>query len=328
MTAAGARGSFLIDSGVSLPGEASPLRIAIDVQMPDASLLAQQPVAFVCLPGGAMNRHYYDLQAEGDDSYSFAAQMAKRGFITVMVDHPGIGDSDRPADGYALTPDVVAQANSNAIAKVLADLKSGNLIAGCAALPNLVSILVGHSMGAMFTVLQQAQFKQHAAIALLGFSTRGLPEYTSPEVRELAKDTTALRSQLAPLARKMFVESYPVIKPSPQAKSVYSGANAEAKGVAALKRAMDKLLPVPAFMSMVPGNVLPEARSIDVPVFLGIGELDMVGPTHEIPASFTGSHDVTLYILPQTGHSHFLFPARSGLFSRLAAWARIAASGS
>jgi pimeloyl-ACP methyl ester carboxylesterase len=172
----------------------------------------------------------------------------------------------------------------------------------------------------MMTVLQQAAQRQHSAIALLGFSTRGLPEYLGPKLREL--DTAAQRAQLVDLTRGMFSEPYPEIRPSPQSSAIYSGAEAEPAGVEAIKAARDRLLPVPAFMSMLPGNVAPEAAAVTVPVFLGLGERDMAGPTHQVPAAFTGSGDVTLHILPKAGHSHFLFPARHGLFERLAAWAQ------
>ena len=74
-------------------------------------------------------------------------------------------------------------------------------------------------------------------------------------------------------------------------------------------------------MSMLPGNVAPEAAKIDVPVFVGLGERDMAGPPLEAPKAFTSSPAVTFHLLPQAGHSHFLFPARTGLFDRLAEWA-------
>jgi hypothetical protein len=72
---------------------------------------------------------------------------------------------------------------------------------------------------------------------------------------------------------------------------------------------------------MLPGNVAPEAASIDVPVFVGLGELDMAGPPQDAPKAFTGSAAVTFYLLPKAGHSHFLFEARRGLFDCLAEWA-------
>ena len=117
------------------------------------------------------------------------------------------------------------------------------------------------------------------------------------------------------------------MKPSPQSNSLFAGAAAEARGVEAIKAARDKMLPVTAFMSMLPGNVAPEAAQIEVPLFLALGERDIAGPPHQIPAAFTKSRDLSLHILPETGHSHFLFPARTGLFNRLGGWARLVASG-
>ena len=40
----------------------------------------------------------------------------------------------------------------------------------------------------------------------------------------------------------------------------------------------------------------------------------------EIPASFPQSRDVTLYVLPGTGHSHFAHPTCVGLFERVGRW--------
>jgi pimeloyl-ACP methyl ester carboxylesterase len=316
-----------LDAGVQLPGEPA-LRIAGEVWAP-ADLTATAPaIALVCLPGGGMSRRYFDLPVEDDPgrSFSFARQMAARGFIVVALDHLGIGDSDRPADGYALTAEIVASANANATGQVVQQLRDGSLSPAIPALPALTTLGVGHSMGAMMTVLQQAQRQQHAGIALLGFSTRGLPEYLPPQVRELARDAAAVRAKLPQLARTMFVQPYPVIKPTPQSGGIFAGKSADPRGAAAIKQVANPLLPVPAFMSMLPDNVLPEARQIAVPVFLGLGENDMAGPPHEIPASFSASRDVTLYVIAAAGHSHFLFPARVGLYERIAAWARTVAA--
>ncbi|TXH05868.1 MAG: alpha/beta fold hydrolase [Nevskiaceae bacterium] len=344
-----------VEAGVDLPGE-GVLHLAADVWAPPGLDAGAALTALVCLPGGGMTRRYYDLPVESapqgspdeqhvsgrapapapaptlrgavspardfDASFSFARQMVARGFIVIAIDHLGIGESDRPTDGYALTADVVAAANGNATAQIVAQLREGRLTPALPPLSGLVTLGVGHSMGAMMTLLQQALRRQHAGIALLGFSTRGLPEYLPPQVRELAQDTTAVRAKMQKLARTMFVQPYPVIKPSPQSGAIYSGKGADPRGAAAIKQIADALLPVCAFMSMVPGNVLPEAKRIDVPVFLGLGELDMAGPPHEIPASFPASRDVTLHVIRGAGHSHFLFPSRGELFDRLAAWAR------
>ena len=104
------------------------------------------------------------------------------------------------------------------------------------------------------------------------------------------------------------------------------GVSGSLDGVRALAGCRARLLPVPAFCSMLPDNIGPEAARIDVPVFIGLGSRDMAGPPHQVPAAFSGSGDLTLQVLPATGHSHFLFPSRAGLFRRLAHWAAYAAA--
>lgn len=320
------RASLRVASGIRLPGEGA-LDIAAEIVAPERPL----PIAWVCLPGGAMTRRYYDLmppakagggdlQAPGDDSYSFAQQMAARGFICVLMDHLGIGESTRPKDGYVLTSETVAQANANATARLLNLLRKGKAVPGLGALPKLKSVGIGHSMGAMLTILQQAKARQHLGIAVLGFSTRGLPEYLLAEARQL--DHAAARKEMVRLAKGMFREPYPQIGRSEDGAGLYAGRKAEAAGVEAIKSARERLLPVPAFQSMLPGNVAPEAARIDVPVFVGLGELDMAGPPLDAPKAFSNSPAVTFCLLPETGHSHFLFGARAELFQRLADWAK------
>jgi pimeloyl-ACP methyl ester carboxylesterase len=247
--------------------------------------------------------------------------MADRGFISVLVDHLGVGESSRPKDSYALTGEVLAAANTHVLEQVLGKFRNGSLINGLQAIPKVISVGIGHSMGAMLTLLQQATAHQHAGIAVLGFSTRGLPEFISAEARELAPDHAAARRAAPRLARAMFGEDYPVIGRSAEGASLYAGKTAEPAGVEAIKAARAGLLPVPAFASMLPGNVAPEAARIDVPVFVGLGERDLAGPPLEAPKAFTGSPAVSFELLPGAGHSHFLFPARVRLYDRLAEWA-------
>lgn len=310
-----------LDTGLSLPGEAA-VQVAATVWLPDDA--AQARALLVCLPGGNMNRHYFDLRPDdGDETFSLAAQMTARGFIVAALDHLGLGDSTKPQDGWQLTPDVLIRANAAATRHLQSRLHAGRLASGVAALPALPSIGVGHSMGAMLTILQQHAEPSHAAIVLLGFSTRGLPEYLPPAPKSVT-DALSVRPQLLEHARKMFGQPYPVIHGrggNGNNAELFGSRKADPRGVAALKRATDCVLPIPAVMSMIPGNVAPEAAALDVPVFLGIGERDMVGPPHQVPSAFTASRDITLYLLAETGHSHFLFPARTALFDRLSAWA-------
>jgi pimeloyl-ACP methyl ester carboxylesterase len=309
------RATMRVDAGVSLPGEAE-LQVAVEILVPREPL----PLALVCVPGGAMNRRYFDLRAPGLDSYSFALQMVDRGFIVVLVDPLGVGESSRPADGFALTTELLARANAHAVQAVLSRLREGHALPGLAPIPGLASVGVGHSMGAMLTIVQQAQEGRHKGLAILGFSTRGLPEYLGAEVAALGREEA--RARLPELARRQFREPYPSIPRSAEGATLYAGKRAESAGIEAIKAARERLLAVPAFQSMLPGNVAPEAAAIEVPVYVAVGELDMTGPAADVPRAFPRSWAVTLEVLPQAGHAHFIFPARGQLFDTLARWAR------
>jgi alpha-beta hydrolase superfamily lysophospholipase len=312
--------SFCTDSGVSLPDEGR-LDMAIEIHFPHRVI--EPKVILACLPGGAMSRRFFDLVPPGegqprDASFSFARQMAARGFIVALIDHLGIGGSNRPKDGFALSGDVLSRASHHVLAAVKAHVQ----VRYGAAHANLLTVGVGHSMGGLVTVLQQAQHRSHHAIALLGFSTSGLPEYVPQPLHSLARDPQALRAQLPALAKNMFKEPYTYLERTPESRGMFAGDRADPRGIAALNLlGAEPILPLPAWHSMLPGNVAHEAASIDVPVFLGMGDRDIVGSPEDAPAAFPRSPSVELQVMPETGHSLFLFTGRLALFDALAAWA-------
>lgn len=305
------------DVGFDVPGDAAS-KLAVEIHWPAAGSVS--PLALFCVPGGGMNRHFYNLEG-GDGAFSFARQMAARGFIVVLVDPPGIGDSDAPEDGYALTPERLTIIMGRALERVSDDLRAGAVAESLPALDALQTIGVGHSMGALLTVLQQADTQAHAGLALLGFGLEGLPEYLPADVRELAADAEAMRARLVPMARQMFQAPYPDVNAGGDS-DLYGSANADPEAVKALAGARAKLLPVPALMSILPGNVAPEAASVAAPVYLAVGEHDLVKPLAEPGAAFPASRQVAQQVLAGAGHSFFLFAARTQLFDGLAEWAR------
>jgi pimeloyl-ACP methyl ester carboxylesterase len=315
----------------------SGLRIAATIFLPERGALGERPLVFFCLPGGGLNSRYFYLDVPGHldvpgrldvpgaatGAFNFAHQMAARGCITVAIDHLGIGASSVPRDGFALTPDVMVAANGRAVEQMQRALRDGSLIDGLPALPKLRSIGVGHSMGGMLTTMQQAERHTHDAIAVLGFSTRGLPEYLIPEDAEFVDNPAGARANIVRLAQLRSMDPYPDLNTRGQAREIYGG-RADKQALAALRMASDKVLAVMGFFSMLPGSTSDVCAQIDVPVFLAVGDRDMTGPAHALPASFSGSADVTLLVLPETGHTHFIFPSCGRLFQRLADWAHSA----
>ena len=309
---------------VAVPINGGAPQVAAEIFAPEPDRLGRPATVLVCLPGGGMNRNYFDLVLEADASYSFARHMVAQGSIVVAVDPLGVGGSTRPKDGFALSPDLLAEANAQAVGRILEDLRCGTLFESWPDLPDIAAIGVAHSVGGLLTILQQANAGSYDAIALLGFSCSGLPQVLKPEERELAGRIEAARADLARLARARFDEPYPEVVGTQQGRELFGKARVERSAVAALAPARDRMLALAATLALIPGNIAPECAAIDVPLFLGLGDLDFCGPPHEIPASFPKSPDVTLLVLPETGHTHFIFPSRATLFRRLHDWARTA----
>lgn len=314
--------STTVDIG-ELPSLEGALSIAVDVVWPDLERLASPPRVFFCQPGGALGKGYYDLvTSDGDTAFSFARQMAAHGYITVAIDHLGIGGSSRPQDGFKLTPDILIEANARAVERIAAQLREGHFDPALPALPALQAIGVGHSMGGMLTILQQAQHRSYAALVVLGFGTRGMADYLPEAARAFSGDAAGARANIEALARAQGGEAYRelVLEGGNNAREVYGG-GAERPAVMALVAARERLLSVAGLFAMIPGSAAPDCAAIDTPVFIGVGDRDISGPPHAIAAAFTGSSDVSLLVLPKTGHSHFLFTSSAQLYTRIARWA-------
>jgi pimeloyl-ACP methyl ester carboxylesterase len=305
-----------VEVGELLSGEGC-LVMAADIFLPPR--MRSPPVALFCLPGGAVAKGYFSLNP-GD--FSFAAWMATAGFIVVSLDHLGTGASSIPRDGLELTPDVLAEASAHAVDTIRTDLLAGRVEGQAQPLAELQTIGVGHSMGAMLTAMQQARFRQHAALLLFGFSTQGLAVALTPEEAAFAGNSAGARDNVVRLARTRSSAPNTEFAPSASAQSreLFAGENADRRGVEALRKTRTRLLDTAGLFSMIPGSSAPECAQIDVPVFLAVGDRDMAGPPHQIPANFPASADVTLLVLPATGHCHFLFDSRHRLFARAHGW--------
>src|SRR5690349_2941386 len=163
-----------IDVGVLSVGAAA---LAVDVFIPARGLLREPAVVFFCVPGGGLNRRYFDLPVADDVSFSFAAQMASRGMITVAIDPLGVGGSSRPEAGFDIVPDVATAALEPVRRCISDELRTGVLAPSLLpALPELLCVGVGHSLGGMMVVMQQAQFRSFDALVLFGFGPVGMPE--------------------------------------------------------------------------------------------------------------------------------------------------------
>jgi pimeloyl-ACP methyl ester carboxylesterase len=271
-----------------------------------------------CLPGGGMNRRYFDLAAPG---YSFAQYATGQGFLVVLIDHPGIGDSDAPDDGWTLTPKVVAGIEAAAVDRLLAQLRADDRIQ-----PRTPVIGIAHSMGASLLIHQQAlrtaQGKNTIkGLALLGWAGRGLPQYLDEQDRTLGElDEEAFAAALLESARNRFNEDpFPVLQRGSSQLLIANPLPADAHEALVAVRA--PLLALPGHATLIPGNARRACAVIDVPVFLGVGENDIATSHRLIPNEFPASRDISLFILTGAGHNQNVEPGRHELWERIISWA-------
>ena len=279
--------------------------LSIELLLPDNGM---PHLLFVCVPGGGMNSRYFDLATPaGEQEVSFSKAMLTRGHGVMLIDPLGVGNSTLPEDAYLLHPDRMAASHALAVEHVLNSLRNGTLVGGLPPAPDIRSVGVGHSMGALLTVVQQAAQPLHDGLALLGFHTAGLPDQLTQA--DLDLDRTDARARLAELARLRFPVGFLPPNPTPSRRPLSTNA------------ALDRINLAPSYMTMLPDMIAADAARITVPLLLAVGDNDLHTDPHQMPASYPGSKDISLLVLEDTRHNHFIFPSRSRLFERVALWA-------
>ncbi len=301
------RSEWRLDVSGAVPGDEA-LEVA-------ASLIApadRAPKALLlCLPGGYLSRHYFDLGLDGDHRYSFAEHMAGHGFASLALDHLGIGDSARPRDGWVLRAETVARANQRALDEALARWQRE----GGSALP---TIGVGHSMGSCLSVVQQAEHAPHRALVLFSFTTLGLRPFLQGHEAEVADDPEAIAARIEELARERFGGPYPADAPEAETPA-FSAGTAGPDGERALASASAGLLPIPGLLSMIPGGYRPWAEQVRCPTFVAVGDHDLHS-AQKAPASLPHAPEVVAYTLEDCWHCHTVANTREKLFTRIARW--------
>lgn len=296
--------SFEVDV-TEAAGFGASAHVALELIAPESTA---PELIFVCIPGGGMNRRYFDLPTPtGEEEVSFARAMAAKGYAVALIDPLGVGGSSAPADGYELHPDNMAAANTRVVRWLLEGLRAGSLTDACPAAPSIRSIGVGHSFGALLMIVQQAADPMHDAVAVLGFHTAGLPAQLTDA--DVGIDPIDARPRLVELSRARFPMDSILLTPPPSKRPVSAAA------------ALDRVYMTPSYMAMLPGMVAEDAAAIETPILIVLGDGDLHGDPHRTPAAYAGSRDITLLVLKDTRHNHFIFPSRTYLFERIARWA-------
>ncbi|MCU1375675.1 MAG: hypothetical protein JWO68_2961 [Actinomycetia bacterium] len=275
------------------------------------------PFVWCCLPGGRCTSAYFDLAVGDDDtSYSMAAHLADAGGVVLALDHLGTGASTPVDDDFLLTPAMVAAANHLAFATLLDRLRTGALVPGLAAVDRCTPIGVGHSMGGMLTIVQQAEHATYRAVANLGSGGDGLPEHLRiPEGLGL----DAVRASLVDLARVQFGGP-----PTGAPTAPFHAEDVPAAVRDAFRAQETSMLHACALASIFPSCTDPEKAALTVPLFLGFGEHDLATDVHDTVRRYRSCSDITLVVLAGAAHCHNQAGNRRQLWDRMLAWARSA----
>ena len=250
--------------------------------------------------------------------------MASQGFVVLAFDHLGVGESSKPEPidgGYALGVEAVARVNQLALEGALERLAAGDPARGIPATRCTATIGVGHSMGSVLTVEQQAQARPHRALVLFSFSTKGLPRFLNEDQLVYAHDPVRTRRELGEIVRRSFGTPYP---PRPNQdetnrRAAFGVGTAPPFAEALLERVSTDLLAVGGLLSMIPGGYAPSAEAIDIPVHILIGDHDLHGAP-ELADELPKCPEKTTRVLEDCWHCHFVANTRAAIWSEIPAW--------
>jgi len=285
-------------------GLGEPAHIAGTLFAPTPDAQTRNKIALL-LPGGGFTRRYYHLEVEGHQGYSAATQLARRGWTVVAVDNLGTGESTIPDDGRTVTLDRCASAIASVVKQLRERSRQGALHSSIPAGDSIV-VCVGHSLGGAIATLVQGDHAACDAVAVLGFSCQYIKGAVDPETGERLRK------------RENTGNGYNKTNPTHHRERFYS----KPVPLAIIEAEEAARVPMPDGVADVikPGRTRSAAERIQVPVLLGFGDRDVSPDPDAEPAYYPNSSDVTLILLPDSGHAHNSAPGRVAFWNRIGDW--------
>jgi surfactin synthase thioesterase subunit len=215
-----------------------------------------------------------------------------------------------------LTREVAAAANHAALQQAYERLAAGALAPGLAPVKDFARIGVGHSLGAMQTVTQQARFGTWDRICVLGYTAVGV--HFDVDGRKIPASTGAASQAGAP--------DYRLADRAPLRRLFHWDDVPEA-----VVRADDALnVETPHVLgeqSIAQGVIREDAAQVTTPVFICLGERDVSPSPHDEPGYYRASSDIALLILPRSAHCQNFAGTRHILWDRIDRWSKTPTDG-
>jgi len=186
----------------------------------------------------------------------------------------------------------------------------------------------------MLVLRQQGHHRSYDGLVLLGWSNFGPrlgAEWNAERSRvaaELAPEVEGVaRSECEKVLGLQHERFEPLLDrwsttPTPAVRDLFYGEGVPDEVVTAVetrKRPRPRAGAI-RFGALFDDIVAAEARSVDVPVFLGFAERDVSPDPRDELGMYARCPDLTLHLLPHSGHCHNFAPTRLQQWDRIAGW--------
>jgi pimeloyl-ACP methyl ester carboxylesterase len=269
------------------------------------------PSTITLLNGGTYDKRYFHFEVPGREGYSAAEALAEHGHLVILPDHLGISDSSKLPDQKKATRRIAALANHVAVSEIYRRLKTGTLDPSIPGMPRFVKAGGGHSMGGCQSLAQQAEFETYERLLILGFTAIGVHADVNGERIPMEEVTRGPKDDY------IFTQHRDLAK-----TAAFHWVDLPDD----VLEVDDQLsTPVPreiAVASVSMGIASEDASKIKVPVYICLGEKDVSPRPYDEPHYYTSSFDVTLHILPRSGHCQSFASTRMEMIDRIDGWLR------
>jgi pimeloyl-ACP methyl ester carboxylesterase len=273
--------------------------IACSLHLPDDPPMDAPGELLVCLHGGGYTRAYWHPNFPNFPGYSFAEHICARGRAVLAIDLLGMGESVKPEPETLLSRAIVAAANHQVTAEISAGFRNGRW----GRMRRLATTGIGHSIGGMMVITQQAAHQSFDRLAVLGWANQPLVL--------AGLDPAVLAASIAPGYLASPREKMRPLFYAPDVPEALIETDEAAGSTTPACLGRDALRP---------GIVHEESAAITVPVFVMHGSTDTSPNPHGEAAFFRASNDITLMRLPETAHCHNFATLRHRLWDRLDSW--------